>query len=713
MANHTKHRGLMALVPFMVLAMAAVTRASTYVIPFQVRQAGKVSVCIYNADGVLVRELLHAVPKTAGRHAVVWDGLDAQGQGVPMGEYAWKLLQTPGLKATYLMTVGTNFPPGETWRTASGPGTHGTPFGIASDDTGIYVSAETTENIETCMLKMTPDGKKRLWSTLHPIPWDGASSLAAENGEVFMLGHRDPQSVYIYDAATGKMLRKIDVRWDAAAKDTDASDMDLHEGVLAVAYAKRNVLRWLDPKTGKQLGSAEIPAPQGVAVGAGGTTYITTGDRIVRLTQANHTPVDVVTALAGVGRIDLDHSSGELLVYLSGTQQIKRFAPDGALRNTYGAAGGRKDGIYDDTTKRSFAGFADLAADGKGGFYVTESNAAPRRTAHFAADGSVIREWYGGQRWAPHAAPEPGNPNVLWVGSQYGWVMRVIADYAKKTWQVHSCYEYPSLARGLVGDSWNERGYYRIFEHAGSKYLVLEKMPTVLRIDEKNWKLVPVTVCGALGNAPAAWLKEWAGKNLSYQWNDANGDGEPQKEEMTFYAETLGSAFQPVVDDQFTCFFFKKDADAIKVHKSSVTRWNAVGGPIYGDLPKGVAHAVCPPRFNVKHWQDPRWSAFLHHDTATGDLYGAFNDWVSGWGGSADSFMQRWDKTGKSAWSVSRQGGVRTSIPGEIHQQPARHRRHGARLRHRHRFRRRMEHGESGRVIHLGPRRPLRRRLDG
>ncbi|MCY2991145.1 MAG: hypothetical protein NTY19_25185 [Planctomycetota bacterium] len=80
------------------------------------------------------------------------------------------------MKATYLMSVGSNYPPGNDWRTACGPGTHHAPFGIAVDQTGIYVSAHTTENIETCMLKMTPDGKQRLWTALPARAWDGALS---------------------------------------------------------------------------------------------------------------------------------------------------------------------------------------------------------------------------------------------------------------------------------------------------------------------------------------------------------------------------------------------------------------------------------------------------------------------------------------------------------------------------------------------------------
>lgn len=182
------------LIAAMVVALAAVVmadepRTSGVPISYSIEKPGHVSAAVYDSEGQLVRELLHAVPMAADKQSLIWDGLDRDGNALPAGEYSWKLLQTPGLKATYLMSVGSNYPPGNDWRTACGPGTHQAPFGIGVDQTGIYVSAHTTENIETCMLKMTLDGKQRLWTTLHARPWDGALSLAVDGGEVFMLGH--------------------------------------------------------------------------------------------------------------------------------------------------------------------------------------------------------------------------------------------------------------------------------------------------------------------------------------------------------------------------------------------------------------------------------------------------------------------------------------------------------------------------------------------
>ena len=649
---------LLLLLCTLAFGVQTAARAATQAITYRLAQAGQVSLNVYDAKGAVVRELLHARVQPAGEHTVFWDGLDRDGKGVPAGDYAWKLLQTPGLSTQYQLSLGSNYPIGTDWRNGCGPGTHGSPFGVAVDDTGLYISANTTENIETCSLKLSPDGNTRLWNNTAPNAWDGAQSLAADHGEMFMLGKVNPQMLYVYNATTGAMARKLDVRWDATTKDIVATDMDIHDGVLVVIYPAINTIRWYNPATGALLDSAETPTLQGVTVGNDGTVYLTSGEKVVKLTRADHTVRDVAAGLISPGRLDVDHGSGDLLVYQGGTsQQIVRLSAAGAVLKTYGVAGGRPLGLYTAETKKSFNGFGDLCADGAGGFYVTEMGAAPRRVAHFNAAGEVTREWYGGQRWAPHAAPEPNNPTVVWVGSQYGWIMRCIVDYTKKTWTVHSCYQYRDLANGLVGDSWNEGCYFHPYTHNGNTYLALEKATTILKVDEQNWRLLPVTICGNVNNTPK-FLKDWAGANASYQWNDANGDGIPQQEEVTFYKAAMPGSVEPTVDAHFTVFVPTNEVCAYPV-----TSWNAEGAPIYGAMPAGQPYADWPTRYGHGFYNDPRWSGFLYHDVASGRLYGALNTGTTGWCGSIESLMQQWGKNTAQAWTVSEQG----PNPGQIH----------------------------------------------
>src|SRR5215510_14601465 len=112
----------------LTLTLAVAARADTYEINYPLSQASNVSVAVYNADGNLVREILRAVPQDAGKHTLIWDGLDREGKGVPPGEYAWKLLQTPGLSAQFQLIVGANYPVGTDLSSSSGPGTHRSPY---------------------------------------------------------------------------------------------------------------------------------------------------------------------------------------------------------------------------------------------------------------------------------------------------------------------------------------------------------------------------------------------------------------------------------------------------------------------------------------------------------------------------------------------------------------------------------------------------------
>ena len=152
-------------------------------IEYELKSAGKLSAAIYDSSGQIVRELLHAVPRSGGKHVEAWDQLDNLGQPVPAGRYTWKLLCTEGLKATYLMNVGSNYPEDPKVWSNRAPGTHGGPAMVAADASGIYIGAGCTENIENMLVKLSPDGSKRLWSSQHVVAWKGAgqASCSARN----------------------------------------------------------------------------------------------------------------------------------------------------------------------------------------------------------------------------------------------------------------------------------------------------------------------------------------------------------------------------------------------------------------------------------------------------------------------------------------------------------------------------------------------------
>ncbi len=641
------------MAPALLLLLAMPARAGTYPINYHLTRGGNVSLVVYNSTGAMTRELLRAVPQSAGDHTVIWDGLDRDGNPQGAGKYTWKLLQTPGLTSHFLMNVGTNYPPGDDIFSSGGPGSHLAPYTVACDKTGVYISAATTENIETCALKLSPDGTQRLWSLRLPatLSMDGALSIAVDGGKMYLLGCVNPQTLYVTDSATGAPGKNIDVRWDAG-RDVDATDMDIGSGVLVVAYAAKNTIRWYNPATGQIIDSATISSPQGVTVGEDGTVFVSSGTKVVSLTQSNHVLREVVTGLTNPGRVDFDNSNGTLLVYDAGSAQIKRFSTAGPLpanapTKTYGAAGGRQDGLY---VAANFAGFTDLCADGTGGFFEAEAYAAPRRTAHFAGDGTLIREWYGGQRWAPAIACEPGDNTHLWVTSNGvdPDIMRITVDYAKKTWSVHSCYRYARLAGGKVGDIWNSTGQIFIYQHAGIKYLVLQKYPTILKIDSINHKLIPVTLMSG-----------------TTQWNDSNGNGLQDDGETATYPNSLHAAFQPFIDADFNFCYADDSVTPHTLRILPVVSWNNQGAPVYA-APPGLNVGTMPLRYRNDLHNDVRFAGFLYRDAVSGELYGALNPGDAGWSKSFDSFMQKWSSDGKPRWNVGEQGSYNGQIRNNL-----------------------------------------------
>ena len=56
-------------------------------IPFTLEKQGNVSAAVYDSNGRMVRELLHAAPMSAGSHSLIWDGLDRDGGALPAGDY--------------------------------------------------------------------------------------------------------------------------------------------------------------------------------------------------------------------------------------------------------------------------------------------------------------------------------------------------------------------------------------------------------------------------------------------------------------------------------------------------------------------------------------------------------------------------------------------------------------------------------------------------
>lgn len=606
-------------------------------ISYSLNAKGRVSLLITDATGRRVRELLKAAPRDAGRQVEVWDGLDDQGQPVAAGTYSWKLLSTPGFKAEYITALGTNYPVGVHYNNM-GAGTSIGPRAVIADDTGIYIGAGETENIDNALFKMSLDGKTRLWSAMHENDWEGVQAFALDGTRLYALATTETGELWVYDRNTGARQGVTVIA--APSKPTDIA---AHAGTLIIAYQAAGKVRWLTT-SGTLLAEVTVTSPRSVAVNASGQVYVLT-DTEVRTLNRDGTSAPVVGGLVAPRSLDVDRANGELLVAEGGDSQlVRRFTASGTLIKPYGEPRGRPQGAYTPTAQRSFRDVADVTATVNRGFYVAEPFAAPRRVARLNFDGVVEAEWYGGQVWAPWVVVDPDDVTTVWMTSQWGWLMKLKVDYAARTWRVAATYRYDNLASGLVGGHDNA-WLWGIGKHQGNTYLIKQDNRATLRVDEANQRLVPVSWGATLTKGVPEVLQPWmpAGSESARWTDDGIGDGVPQRSEVTFSTVSPNKPWTPFTAD-FE-FYYHEAGGVRRVRPAS---FNAVGAPFYDKFPDGDLFTTAPPR--VTYVED-RWGSFFGKDPRSGAIFGAFNDRAT-FGTSQDSFMVKWRADGTQEWIV-------------------------------------------------------------
>jgi len=183
-----------------------------------------------------------------------------------------------------------------------------------------------------------------------------------------------------------------------------------------------------------------------------------------------------------------------------------------------------------------FHGLTDIEADAEGGVVVTEGNhTPPRRTARFAADGNLLREWFGAQHYGVIVCPEPNDPRHVWfmANADRQALVRCEVDYAKKTWRVVEIYQ----------DVFEKNPFARVpaiptlFAHQGRIYIqgggVQPGGLTLSIYDPVKKQLRP---CNASGSR----------NQRNYLWNDLNDDGLASDDEVEWLSRNqLGGYVNP------------------------------------------------------------------------------------------------------------------------------------------------------------------------
>ncbi len=647
-------------------------------VEYRLEEAGQVSAAVYDSDGVLVRELLRGDRQKPGEHTVRWDGLDRSGRPLPPGDYEWRLLRKPRLRAEYVTSLGINpdSAPYHRW-----VGNHGGAASVAVDESGMYVAAQVTETAPV-LLKQSLDGTERLWTRSRGAVTDGryqgGAALASDGrGTLYML----QQNGYLQpiDAETGAVevnkhnrQGKWDALPDSVAKTLDerkevrqryrhgpdglaGADIAAEGSTLVASFLEQDSVRWLSPDDGAVTEKVHVPEPYGVAVGSDGQVFVISKGRVLAVDPEEGVKRTVADeALTAPRRIALDAENEHLLVAERGRdQRVKRISLDGKLHASYGRKGGREQGPYE---PEDFRGVTDIAADGTGGFLVAEPDTAPRRVARFDREGELVNEWYGGQPYYAWGEPDPRDPSKVWFNPG-SWLTLAEVDYETGAWRVLANYHVDGMADGLVRSMPGHRGRWRVVYRGDRRYLVSERAPQVLAHEDGN--LRPVAVVGKVDKVDrVAEIREPPADAKTFRWVDRSGDGAPQAEELTF----SGSGDLPTGSHVTRDFAVlggdnvRRDGELRFVVRRTEPRWTE-DGPIYpiGDeegVGRVVATTPCATRFGHRGrgvYQDEGGSYYGHYNAGP-ERHGA--GWPTYWGGR--SRFVKWDGDGRQRWKVGR-----------------------------------------------------------
>jgi len=540
---------LCILVPTIAMAEA---NGAPLKVRYQLNNRGTVSLAVYDAQGVMVRELLTGVTQPAGAHATTWDGLDSQGQPVPAGNYQWKGV-CANIRVQYHMTVGnTGQPP---YWTSDGKGSWGgwNPSTAASDGENWYLLFRMEEG-QPCLIKVDRAGKS-LWKTRVPSEVygsdivGGAVAIACGEKYVYIAGTEDSYDPKRF-TPTREGLWRVNredgshvpwpggklVLWLTETR-TGGEETQLYMGLGAI-WAKLRQGNYTDPypltgvrglavsanriyvplcfenniavydDSGSRID--EIPGvskPNSVALTRDGQLLAASGKQILLIDPGTKQSKPLVTSgLEFPWGLATDGAGNIYVTDLGSSQQIKQFSPEGKPLLTVGKKGG--DLQFRGPMPPDVLHFPlGLAVNRYGEICVADSGVpgfsygSGARHLIFDRQGKPVRQWFVVGMTENNIGVPAEDPTQLFTG--YGGLYRCKVDLPNKRWQ-WTHYWHPTSWHGIFWDPHTlavpkgQKAIARVRQ--GKTYVFLPGLNVSLfRVDGDA--LTPVVVLGS-------WLPE-------------------------------------------------------------------------------------------------------------------------------------------------------------------------------------------------------------
>ncbi len=555
------------------------------------------SMNIYDSDSRIVRELMHGEHRSVGANSVEWNGRDNAGNRLPNGDYTFKLLATRGLKAKYVMNLGTT--PNTSWE--QWPGNYGGIYAVCCDGKSIYFGSCGESTI--MLVKQSLAGKRDWIVPTSYEPWQGPIALGRSTDKLFML--QPNGMVYRIDADTSDRLGRFNAAWNASAVElppalthkaltptvppsappmgpsSQVLDLAANDDVVAISYYDHDSLRWYQPGTGRLLDQASIPHPLGIAIDKTGRLFVITNGTIVTLSRSDKKPRLLIDNVPDAYRLAIDPQSGDVLVAERGrSQQVARYSASGQLVTVYGALSGRMDGKY---KPESFSNVTDVSSDGAGGFVISEAD-APRRVSRFDSAGHLAREWIGPQTYAPYAEVDSKDASTAWGDSDFDHLIQYRINLADRSWSVAGVYSYGDIAKGMFSDRSARPKGWHVRHHDGETFLVRANPFRMLRADSGIGYLAPVATLFSVDRT-SRWkvfvdaLVSLRLAQATFLWTDQNGNGQVDAGELTAVQDrALATNKNMAIASDMTVVAI----DGSGLHKLAIDQWLPGGIPQFG-----------------------------------------------------------------------------------------------------------------------------------
>lgn len=625
-----------ALVMSMMLGLSACVSAQSgkpgIPVPFNLKEAGYVTLVIADNTGRRVRNLVSDTWFKAGNNIAYWDGQDDLGRDlnaaakgeyqipakfVAPGKYTVSGLVHAKVNTTYEFTVyATGTPPWDTDDHRGGWLANHTPPQAAlfvpaaqspTHQPAVYLGSYITEGPDG-LAWVDLDGKKMGGKKWIGGVWTAAPYLARDAGEKAAAG------IYAYVASvweTGKKSGKGELRINALSAKADQSILvspigelkegtdvgisaeiggfAVHNGIAVVSLPKKNQLVLIDLAAGKVSGTVAVDSPMGLAFDSKGQFLVLSGHRMLRYKFPQRAadiaaPLILSTALEMPVGITLD-AVGRIYVSDGGkSHQVKIFTAEGKYINAIGKPGAPAAGPYDRLHMNNPAG---MTIDSKQQLWVTERDYLPKRVSVWSLDGHLLKAFYGPSKYGGGGTLDPQDKSKFYYADENKGSMEFKLD-----WQTGTSKLERIIYRKQPGDmalASRNSGPETPLYYKGRRYFTncyssspTGGIATAFLFVEKNGIAYPAAAMGRTDSWALLKTLNPQKTQTFFIWTDLNGDAKVQSQEVVFQSAAATGGVTVMPDLSFC--IASVDGKAMQF---SPVGFTAQGIPEY-DFKKGV-----------------------------------------------------------------------------------------------------------------------------